>query len=317
MRVLLCTVLLALAPAAWAQPYPSKPIKVVAPAPPGSPIDIRARWVAQQLAPLGQPVVVENKPGAGGNVGAASAARSAPDGHTLVVVHQGILAANPFLYSHTGFEPLKDFAPVTRLVDTHLMLMVPQGSPIDSLAALVRAARERPGKLTYGSSGIGTPPHLAAELFRRLAGVDVVHVPYKGATPSLTDLLAGRVDFSFDSPASHGGHVKAGRLRALAVTSSERMAAFPDVPTLQEAGLAGYEYASWIGVLAPAGTPGEIVARLNRQLVQAVRSPEGRAWFAAQGGVALGDTPEEFAAYIRAEYERWGKLIREAGIRAE
>ena len=317
MRAALCAVLLALAPAAWAEPYPSKPIKLVAPAPPGSPIDIRARWVAEQLAPLGQPVVVENKPGAGGNVGAASAARSAPDGHTLVVVHQGILAANPFLYSHTGFEPLKDFAPVTRLVDTHLMLMVPQGSPIDSLAALARAARERPGKLTYGSSGIGTPPHLAAELFRRLAGIEVVHVPYKGATPSLTDLLAGRVDFAFDSPASHGAHVKAGRLRALAVTSSERMAAFPDVPTLQEAGLAGYAYASWIGVLAPAGTPGAIVARLNRQLVQAVRSPEGRSWFAAQGGVAVGDSPEEFAAYIRAEYERWGKLIREAGIRAE
>jgi tripartite-type tricarboxylate transporter receptor subunit TctC len=300
-----------------AQAYPSQPIKIIAPAPPGSPIDIRARWVAQQLAPLGQPALVENKAGAGGNLGAALAAKSAPDGHTLVVVHQGILAANPFLYAHTGFDPLKDFAPVTRVVDTYLMLMVPHASPIDSVAALVRAARDNPGRLAYGSSGTGTPPHLAAELFRRLAGIEVVHVPYKGATPSLTDLMAGRVDFSFDSPASHGPQVRAGKLRALAVTSAERMAAFPEVPTMQEAGIAGYQYRSWIGVLAPAGTPRETVGRLNRQLVQAIRSPEGRAWFAAQGGIAVGDSPEEFAAYIRDEYARWGRLIREAGIKAE
>lgn len=306
-----------LATALQAQPYPSQPIKLIAPAPPGSPIDIRARWVAQQLAPLGQPVVVDNKPGAGGNLGAEAAAKSAPTGYTLVVVHQGILAANPFLYARTGFDPLKDFAPVTRLVDTYLMLMVPQASPFHSVADLIRAARAKPGALVYGSSGIGTPPHLAAELFRRLAGIDVVHVPYKGATPSLTDLLAGRVDFSFDSPASHGPHVTAGRLRALAVTSTERMAAFPDVPTMREAGIAGYAYGSWIGVLAPAGTPRGIVGRLNERLVQAIRSPEGRAWFAAQGGVAVGDSPEEFAAFIRAENERWGKLIRESGIRAE
>jgi tripartite-type tricarboxylate transporter receptor subunit TctC len=305
------------APCASAQHYPSRPIKIIAPAPPGSPIDIRARWVAQQLAPLGQPVLVDNKSGAGGNLGTEAAAKSPPDGHTLVVVHQGIVAFNPHLYARTGFDPLRDFAPVTRLVDTYLLLMVPAGSPLESVSRLIRAAREKPGRLSYGSSGVGTPPHLAAELFRRAAGIEVLHVPYKGATPSLTDLLATRVDFSFDSPASHGSHVRTGKLRALAATSRERLAAFPDVPTLHEAGVPGYEYGSWIGVLAPAGTPHPIITRLNAELVKAIKSPAGREWFAAQGGVAVGDSPEEFAVHIRAESEKWGRLIREAGIRAE
>lgn len=305
------------APPARSQSYPSQPIRIIAPAPPGSPVDLRARWVAEQLAPLGQPVIVENKPGAGGNVGAEAAAKSQPDGHTLLVVHQGIVAFNPHLYARTGFDPIRDFAPVTRIVDTYLLLMVPGASRIDSVSQLIRAAREKPGVLSYGSSGIGTPPHLAAELFRRLAGLELLHVPYKGATPSLTDLLAGRVDFSFDSAASHGPHVKAGKLRALAVTSAVRLAAFPKVPTMEEAGLPGYEYGSWIGLLAPAGTREEIVARINSQLVRAIKSPAGREWFAAQGGVAAGDSPKEFAAHIRAEHTKWGKLIREAGIRAE
>jgi tripartite-type tricarboxylate transporter receptor subunit TctC len=299
------------------QGYPSQPVRIIAPAPPGSPVDIRARWVAEQLAPLGRPVLVENRAGAGGNLGAEAAARSQPDGHTLVVVHQGIVAFNPYLYARTGFDPIKDFAPVTRIVDTYLLLMVPLASPVDSVSRLINAARAKPGALSYGSSGIGTPPHLAAELFRRLAGLELLHVPYKGATPSLTDLLAGRVDFSFDSPASHGPHVKAGKLRALAVTAPKRLTAFPDVPTMQEAGLPGYEYNSWIGLLAPAGTPQGIVARINALLVKSIKSPAGQDWFAAQGGVAVGDTPAEFAAHIRAENAKWGQLIREAGMKAE
>jgi tripartite-type tricarboxylate transporter receptor subunit TctC len=303
---------------ASAQPYPSQPVRIIAPAPPGSPVDIRARWVAQQLAPvLGQAVLVENKPGAGGNIGAEAAAKSPADGHTLLVVHQGIVAVNPHLYQRTGFDALRDFAPVTRLVDTTLMLMVPQGSPFQSVADVVQAARANPGKLSYSSSGIGTPPHLAAELFRHLARLQVVHVPYKGATPSLTDLLAGRVDFSIDSPSSHGPHVKAGKLRALASTAGERLAAFPDVPTMSEAGIAGYEYRAWIGLLAPAGTPTDVIRRLNGELVKALRSAAGKEWFAAQGGSAVGDTPEAFAAFIREEHDRWAKVIREAGIKAE
>jgi tripartite-type tricarboxylate transporter receptor subunit TctC len=292
-----------------AQPdYPSRPVRMIAPAPPGSPVDIRARWVAERLsAALGQVIVVDNKPGAGGNVGAEAAAKSTPDGHTLVVVHQGIVAVNPHLYARTGFNALNDFAAVTRIVDTALMLMVPHASPLDSVAELVRVARAKPAQLSYSSSGIGTPPHLAAELFRRVAGIDVLHVAYKGATPSLTDLLAARVDFSIDSPSSHGPHVKGGKLRALAVTGSERLLAYPDVPTMAEAGFPGYEYRGWIGLLAPAGTPPAIVARLNGELVKALHTPAAREWFTAQGGVPIGDTPAQFAAYIRAEYESGGK----------
>jgi len=318
MRRILALLLTFAAGVAAAQAYPSQPVRIIAPAPPGSPVDIRARWAAQQLSPvLGQPVLVDNKPGAGGNIGAAAAAKSAPDGHTLVLVHQGIVAVNPHLYADPGFDPLRDFAAITRLVDTTLVLMVPHASALKSVADLVRAAREQPGKLSYSSSGIGTPPHLAAALFVHLAGIEATHIPYKGATPSLTDLLAARVDFSIDSPSSHGPHVKAGRLRPLAVSGRGRLPAFPDVPTMAEAGVAGYEYGAWIGLLAPAGTPQAIVQRLNRELVRAVRSDAGREWFAAQGGVAVGDAPEAFAAYIRAEHAKWGRIIREAGIKAE
>jgi tripartite-type tricarboxylate transporter receptor subunit TctC len=318
MKPILLLLIALLAQAAHAQRYPWQAVRVIAPAPPGSPVDIRARWAAEQLAAaLGQPVVVENKPGAGGNLGAQAGARSAADGHTLLLVHQGILAFNPHLYERTGFDALNDFTGVTRLIDGTLMLMVPQASPLQSVEGLIQRARERPGQLSYGSSGVGTPPHLAAELFRRTVSIDIVHVPYKGATPSLVDLLAARVDFSIDSPSSHGPHVKAGKLRALAVTSRQRLAAFADVPTMAEAGLPSYEYQSWIGVVAPAATPREIIRRLNAELVRAIRSPAAQELFASQGAVPVGDTPEEFDAFIRAEHEKWGRLIRESGIRAD
>jgi tripartite-type tricarboxylate transporter receptor subunit TctC len=303
---------------AAAQRYPAQPVRLIAPAPPGSPVDIRARWVAERLSPvLGQPVVVENRAGAGGNLGAETAAKSRPDGHTLVVVHQGIVAVNPHLYARTGFDPLKDFAPIARLVDTVLILGVPNDSPLHSVGDLVRAAKDNPGRLNFGSAGVGTPPHMATELFKRLARVDIVHVPYKGATPALTDLLGGRLAFSIDSPTLFMPQAKAGKLRLLAVTGRKRLPILPDTPTLAESGLPGYQYGAWIGVLAPAGTPGPVVQRLNAELVKAVRSPEGRAWVESQGGIAVGDSPEEFAAYIREEHARWGELIREAGIRAE
>ena len=317
MRYFLLFVLILVTQAA-AQQYPAQPVRLIAPAPPGSPVDIRARWVAERLAPaLGQPVVVENRAGAGGNLGAEAAAKSRPDGHTLVVVHQGIVAVNPHLYARTGFDPLKDFAPITRLVDTVLILGVPNDSSFRSVGDLLRAAKDNPGRLNFGSAGIGTPPHMATELFKRLARVEVVHVPYKGATPALTDLLGGRLAFSIDSATLFVPQAKAGKLRLLAVTGRERLSILPDTPTLAESGLPGYQYGAWIGVLAPAGTPGPVVQRLNAELVKAVRSPEGRAWVESQGGVAVGDSPEEFAAYIRDEHARWGEVIREAGIRAE
>jgi tripartite-type tricarboxylate transporter receptor subunit TctC len=309
---------LLLATQAAAQQYPAQPVRLIAPAPPGSPVDIRARWVAERLSPaLGQPVVVENRAGAGGNLGAEAAAKSRPDGHTLVVVHQGILAVNPHLYARTGFDPLKDFAPITRLVDTVLILGVPSDSSFRSVGDLLRAAKDNPGGLNFGSAGVGTPPHMATELLKRLARREVVHVPYKGAPPALADLLGGRLAFSIDSATLFVPQAKAGKLRLLAVTGRQRLSILPDTPTLAESGLPGYQYGAWIGVLTPAGTSGPVVQRLNAALVKALRSPEGRAWVESQGGVAVGDSPEGFAAYIREEHARWGELIREAGIRAE
>ena len=314
---LLLALLLVASPAA-PQHYPHKPVRLIAPAPPGSPVDIRARWVSDKLAPLlGQPLVVENRAGAGGNIGTEAAARSAADGYTLVIVHQGTMAINPHLYARIGYDPLVDFEPVTRLLDSVLMLAVHPQVPASSVADLLRLAREQPGKLSYGSSGIGTPPHLAAELLRRSAGIDVQHVPYKGATPALTDLIAGRIAFTIDSFTMQLPQVKAGKLRALAVTGVKRAAAVPEVPTIAESGLVGYEYRSWMGVAAPAGTPKEIIARLNAEIVRALRTAEAREWFAAQGADAVGDAPEEFGAVIRADYARWGQIIREAGIKAD
>jgi len=318
LAVLLLSLLAVASAPALAQPYPTKPLRLIAPAPPGSPVDIRARWVAEKLAPaLAQPIVVENKAGAGGNIGTEAAAKSGADGYTLVIVHQGTLAINPHIYGRTGYDAVADFAPITRLLESVLMLAVHPQVPAHSVADLLRLAREQPGRLSYGSSGIGTPPHMAAELFRKMAGIDVQHVPYKGATPALTDLIAGRVAFTIDSFTMQLPQVKAGKLRALAVTGVKRAASAPDVPTFSEAGLAGYDYRSWMGVAAPAGTPKEIIARLNAELVRALSTAEARAWFQAQGAEVVADTPEEFAAVIRAEHARWGAIIREAGIRVE
>ena len=301
-----------------AQEFPSGPIRIIAPSPPGSPRDIRARWVAERLAAsLKQPVIVENKPGAGGNIGMEAAARSKPDGHTLVIVDVGTLAQNPHLYPRTGYDPLSDFVPITRLLDSMLMLSVHPDVPARSVPELIQLARGKPGALSYGSSGIGTPPHLAGELFKRMAKIDVAHIPYKGAAPALADLLAGRIAYTIDSPAMQGPSVTAGKLRALAVTGSRRLASAPEVPTFLEAGVPGYEYNSWMGVAAPAGTPKAVVTRLNHELVRALREPEAKAWFAIQGGDAVGDDPDEFAALVRAEFVRWGQIIREAGISAE
>jgi tripartite-type tricarboxylate transporter receptor subunit TctC len=303
---------------ALAQTYPSKPLRLIAPAPPGSPVDIRARWVSERLSPaLGQPVVVENKAGAGGNIGTEAAARSAPDGYTLVIVHQGTMAVNPHIYARTGYDPLADLAPITRLLESVLMLAVHPQLPAYSVVELLRLARAQPGKLSYGSSGIGTPPHMATELLRHMAGIEVQHIPYKGATPALADLLAGRVAFTIDSFTMQLPQVKAGRLRALAVTGTKRLAVAPEIPTLAESGVAGYEYSSWMGVAAPAATPKEIIGRLNAELAKALSTPEARDWFAQQGAEIVGDTPEEFAAFVRTDHARWGKIIREAGIKAE
>jgi tripartite-type tricarboxylate transporter receptor subunit TctC len=261
--------------------------------------------------------VVDNRPGAAGMIGTVAAARSAPDGYTLVMVHQGTLSLNPHLYAHLPYDPVKDLAPVSRLVVSAMMLAVHPAVPAHSVADLVRLAKEKPGQLNFGSGGTGSPPHMAGELFRHMANIDVWHIPYKTTPDALTDLIGGRITYTIDGIAIQLPQVRAGRIRALAVTSSHRLAALPDIPTIAESGLPGYEYWSWMGVCTPAGTPKEIIARLNAEITKIARTPEARAWFEEQGGEPVTETPEQFAAYIKIEIARWGKVIREAGIKAE
>jgi tripartite-type tricarboxylate transporter receptor subunit TctC len=323
MRLILPAILSALilgpgGTAASAEPYPMGPIRIVAPGPAGSPRDIRARWVAEKLgSALGRTMVVDNRPGAGGNVGMEFAAKSAPDGRTLVVVDVGTMAQNPHLFDRTGYDALRDFIPVIELVESPLMLAVPASFPIQSVADLVELSRQKPGQLSFGSSGIGTPPHLAGELFKRAANIDVVHVPYKGASPALLDLVAGRIAFTIDNPALQMPQVQAGKLRALAVTGARRIDIASMVPTLAEAGFPDYRYTPWMGVAVPAGTPLKLVKLLNAALASALREPDSQSWFRSQGGDIVADSPEAFAAKVRLEHQRLGEVIRLAGIRAE
>jgi tripartite-type tricarboxylate transporter receptor subunit TctC len=318
LALLLALVGVSLMPAAHSQQYPSGTIRIIAPGPPASPRDIRARWVAEQLtSALGQPIIVDNRAGAGGNIGMEAAAKSAPDGRTLVIVDTGTLTMNPHLYDRTGYDALSDFVPVVRLVDAPLMLAVRADLPVRSVADLIRLAKEKPGQLSYGSPGIGTPPHLAAELFKRTAQIDVVHVPYKGFSPALTDLMAGRIDYMTDNVGLLTQQVAAGKIRALAITAPKRLAAAPDVPTMAEAGMPGYEFTSWMGVAVPAGTPAAIVQRLNAELVRALRTPAAQTWFEAQGGEVVADSPDVFAQAVRSEHARWREVIQDARIKAE
>ncbi|MFO1326084.1 MAG: tripartite tricarboxylate transporter substrate binding protein [Rubrivivax sp.] len=297
--------------------YPSRPLRLVAGGA-GSVTDIRARWLAERLgAALGQPVVVENNPAAGGNLAAEQVARALPDGHTLLLTHQGIAAVNPHLYAKVGYDPLADFAAVARFGIGQQALVVPAASPIASVADLVARARARPGAMNYGSNGNGTPPHLAAEQLKRQAGIEATHVPYKGGGALLTALLGRQVDWAIEGLTPLLPQVKAGTLRALAVSGSRRVAAWPDVPTLSEAGVPGYEYIGWTGIAAPAATPPALVERLNREINRIATSEEGRRFFAQAGADAGEQSPAEFAAFIGAEHAKFGRLIRETGLRAE
>ena len=300
--------------AAW----PAKPVRIIVPAGAGGVPDIRARWLADRLmTALGQSVFVENKPGAGGNIGTEMGARSAPDGYTLTIVHQGTMAINPHLYSRLGYDPLADFTPITHLGIGPLLLTVNPDVPASTVAELVQLAKAKPGQLNFGSPGIGTPPHLAGELFKRVAGIDVVHVPYNGGGQSATALISGQVSFMIEGLSVVLPLVKAGRLRPLAVTGPRRVALLPDVPTMAEAGLPACEFVGWVGISAPAATPKPIIDRLYREISKVLATTEARDWFGAVGAEPLADTPEAFAAAIRAEHAKWGKVIREAGIRIE
>jgi tripartite-type tricarboxylate transporter receptor subunit TctC len=298
--------------------WPSRPLHLIAGGA-GGVTDVRARWLAERLGPaLGQAVVVENKAGAGGNMGMELAARAAPDGYTLAMIHQGTMTINPHLYARTGYNALIDFTPLTRIGGLGpLVLAVHPDSPARSVADLVRMAKDKNTPLSFGSPGIGTPPHMAGELFKRLAGVEAVHIPYKGGGQAANDLLAGHVSYTFDGTSVQVPLVQAGRIRALAVTGRERVPALPGVPTLAEAGVTGCEFFGWVGIAAPAGTPAPIVKRLYGEISKILEGAEARAYFGAQGIRTGGEAPEVFAADIRAEHAKWGEIIRQAGLKAE
>ncbi len=298
--------------------YPAKPIRFVVAFPPGGGTDIIARVIAQKLSErLAQQVVVDNRPGAGGNIGTDIVAKSAPDGYTMLMGSAGPLAINASLFAKMPFDPIKDLAPVTLAASTPNVLVVHPSLPARTVKELIALARARPGEINFASSGHGTPAHLAGELFNSMAGVKLVHVPYKGAAPALADLLGGQVQLMFSTMPPALPHVKDGKLRALAVTSRKRSPAAPDLPTLDEAALAGFEAITWHGVVVPAGTPTTVIALLNREIVAILHLPEVVERLSGQGAEALGSTPEEFAAYIGSESVKWAKVVRESGAKAE
>jgi tripartite-type tricarboxylate transporter receptor subunit TctC len=301
--------------AAFAQPFPSKPIRIIVGGGTGSVSDVRTRWIAQRMT-MGQPIVVENKPGAGGNIAAEYVAKSAPDGYTLLLVHMGMLVA-PEVYASAGYDPLADFAPISRISKGYGVLTAYPGVPARSVQELIALARDKPGSLNYGSTGIGTPPWMAGELFKRHAKIDVTHVAYKGGGELLQDLIGGRIDYWLEGALIQLPHVKAGRLRALAVTSPERLAFLPDVPTLREAGLTDFEFQGWTGLVAPRGTPRAVIDQVNAAMRKVLTSAEAIAWLADQANEPAVETPEEFSAFMAAERAKWVPVVRAAGVKAQ
>jgi len=301
-----------------AQEYPHKPLRLIVPFAPGGGNDTVARAIAQSAgASLGQPVVVDNRPGAGGMLGAQLAAKSPPDGYTLFLGGVGSHAVNPSLHARLPYDPVKDFAPITLIASAPSVLVVHPSLPARTLAEFTALAKTGPGRINYASNGNGSSAQLAAVLYESMAGVQMVHVPYKGLAPALVDLLAGEVQAMFSSVVAIVPNIKAGRLRALAVTGKRRAALLPEVPTLDESGVPGYEAGSWYGILAPAGTPQAIVVKLHEAIARALAQPEVRERLVSEGAEVIGSTPEAFAAHITAELARMGKLIRDAGIRME
>jgi len=307
-----------LAGRAFGQTYPTRPLRLVVPFSAGAGIlDIMARLISQRLiASLGQQVVVDNKPGAGGNVGAEIVAKAAPDGYTLLIAGPA-LVVSPYLYAHLDFDPLSDFVGVTMINSVPLLLVVHPSLPVKSVAELIAYAKTNPGKLNYGSGGVGATPYLAAELLKSMAGFDAVHVPYKGGAPALADLVAGQLSFMIENVPGTLPFVRDGKLHALAITSRERSALVPDLPTMIEAGVPGYEMIGWNGIFVPKGTGPKIVERLQGELAEILRSAELREQFAKLGAEAVGNSSVAFATFVKEESMRWGKIIRDRGIKPE
>jgi len=316
MRFLFCLLLAFSSLSANAQEkYPFKGLKLIVPFAPGGSTDIFARLVAERLsAAVGQPVVVENRAGASGNIGADAVAKSAPDGYTLLMATTGVMAINNALFKSMPYDAAKDLEPVIFIASITNVLAVPNELPAKDVKELVALAKKDPGKLTFASSGAGSSTHLSAELFKSMAGIDLVHIPFKGSGQALIDVVAGRVSMIFDNMPSALPHIKGGKLRALGVTGSKRSGALPEVPTIAEAGVAGYESLSWSGFAVPAGTPRDIVQRLNRETAVILLAPEMRQKLAEQGADPIGGPPEAFAEHVRREREKWGRLVRERNI---
>ncbi|MBD7962064.1 tripartite tricarboxylate transporter substrate binding protein [Comamonas avium] len=307
----------AASPLAWASDYPNKPVKLVVPYPPGGPTDIVARVVAQKLQEqMGQSFFIENRPGAGANIGAEAVARSPADGYTLVVATTAH-AINPSLFAKLSYSITKDFAPISQLTSGPLVIVTNPATPANNVKELIALAKSKQGGLNYASSGNGQSTHLSAELFNAMGGVKMAHVPYKGSAPALTDVMGGQADLMFDTMLSSMPHVKAGKLKALAVTSSQRSPSAPGIPTVAESGLPGYEAIAWNGLLAPAGTPKEVVDRLSAELKKVLDNPEVAQRFEAQGFAAAWNTPTAYAGFLQAEVDKWGKVVKASGARID
>jgi tripartite-type tricarboxylate transporter receptor subunit TctC len=298
--------------------YPTKPIRFIVPFPPGGGTDILARLIGNKLTEtLGWQIVIDNRGGAGGNIGLQAAAQAAPDGHTMVMGQTSNLAINPALYSKLPYDPVRDFVPVSLVSASPIALVVSPKSPYKTIAEFVSAAKAKPGQLTFGSPGSGTVAHLTGELFQRTAGIKYVHVPYKGAAQALPDLIGGRIDLYSGSLETAMPHMKAGTIRALAVTSPQRVSAAPDVPTVAEAGYKGFQATTWFGILVAKGTPEAIVNKLTAEITKVLQLPDMKERMAATGGLPVKTGPKEFAALLNSEIPRWSRIVKESGARVD
>ena len=303
---------------AFAQEYPSKPLRFIAPNLPGGPTDILARLIGQKLTEsMGPPVIVENRAGAGGNIGTEVAAKSPPDGYTLVTGNNATFGANVSLYKRLGFDPVKDFTPVIFVATQPNILVVHPSLPVRNVKELIALAKARPGQLNYSGSGVGAAAHLAAELFKSMTGTNIVHISYKSAAPALTDLIGGQTQLMFATALSVMPHIKSQRVKALAVTTAKRSRILPELPTVAEAGVPGFEASTWHGVLVPAGTPAPIVERLNSEINKMLQTAEVRDRLGALGAEIVGGSPKDFADHIRREIPKWAKVVKSINVQLD
>lgn len=303
---------------AWAQPFPSKQVRLIVPTAPAGVTDNIGRLLAQKLSEqMGQPVVVENRPGANGNIAAQAVAKSAPDGYTIFIGTIGVMSINPFVYKQAGYDPVRDFVPISQLVLFSNVLVVHPDLPASSVAELIAYATARPGKLSYSSSGSGGSPHMAMALFLNMAKLDIAHIPYKGSAPAIADLLSGQVQLAFGDPIVTIPHVRAGRLRALAVSGATRIEIAPEIPTVAEAGVQGYVVQGWLSLVGPAGMPPEVVRRINTEVVKAFADPAMRETLRRLGAKPDAGSPETLREYIAQEISKWSTLVREEKITAQ